>query len=640
MRLSLLLAMALVSCLLLPLAITFADDKPTEPVPKGSDASDLPGPSEKDRARVKELVSELSKITAEIRGLEWKRPVEADLLTRDQMKVKMRTLIKEQVDANELERDTRILRRLGMMAEDEDPLQIALEMVTSMAGGFYDPEEKKLYLLAGQAPDAQKPTIVHELLHALEDQYMDLGKREKELKDNSDGMFAFKCILEGSAEQARLIYEERNPDDARAQVAGMAQNARLMEGQRRTLARTPAFLMLDTLLHYRTGPNFVKHALKGPYAENMDAIYASSPSTQEQVLHPERWLGKQRDLPQKIVWAPTLVEALGDGWSSLRDQTVGELDLALWIDFFLGPDNGKLSMRDMQSGTYVAPEARRAAEGWDGGRRLFLSDGDNRLVVASALVFDSTEDAQEAYAAIKSLLAAMHGDAWQRGSEEGADTKAVTLQYAGHHGAGRLARRGAALLWLDGAKDGELDAVWSKLEATRFEKAEDDTYTPRAFFDGCEVVRRDLGIGWDVPDGWTLNEQASKSMRSVDPGFVAQLSRTVSTEDGKPLGAVQVMFQTAAQGMSSGVIPEVMKANFGAHMPFAESRLKSLTLAGNKGYSYDMLPAQTPVVMRAIMTSDGIRSFITIVRGPRAAVGAIAEDLHALFEGIRERHVY
>ena len=50
-------------------------------------------------------------------------------------------------------------------------------MLQEMVAGYFDPDAKRLYLIAGVNGEAQRPVILHELIHALEDQYYDLKKR-------------------------------------------------------------------------------------------------------------------------------------------------------------------------------------------------------------------------------------------------------------------------------------------------------------------------------------------------------------------------------------------------------------------------------------------------------------------------------
>ena len=104
-------------------------------------------------------------LVAEIRGLEWKHGVEAKVLSR----AELRTFLKEQIDKEvtpeEMERDNRIVRRLGLMEPTEDLLSMQMLMLQEMVAGAYDPETKKLYLIEGFEGAAQKPTLVHELIH-------------------------------------------------------------------------------------------------------------------------------------------------------------------------------------------------------------------------------------------------------------------------------------------------------------------------------------------------------------------------------------------------------------------------------------------------------------------------------------------
>ena len=154
-------------------------------------------------------------------------------------------------------------------------------------------------------------------------------------------------------------------------------------------------------------------------------------------------------------------------------------------------------------------------------------------------------------------------------------------------------------------------------------------------------MHHDIGVGWDVPMSWTVNEQGIQNMRQAQPQFVGVLTRTVNDGEGNPLGNVQVILQSANQGLSKGTIPEVIKTQIAAGTPFSEENLTEVTYSGMPGYIYDVaLPPQMPQSVRAMIVSNGVRSFIGIIRGPQAAVDWIKDDLQELFDGIRERHIY
>src|SRR5262249_53936354 len=145
----------------------------------------------------------------------WKTKVEADLITRAQLRKRLEVLMKEDFDEKKYARDLKALKRLGLLAEGQDPLEMAKSYLGEGIMAYYDPKTKKLYMVDGVSPNAQRPVILHELIHALEDQYVDLQKLQDAVKDDSDRSFATVCVIEGSAETARALYEQAHPGYAK-----------------------------------------------------------------------------------------------------------------------------------------------------------------------------------------------------------------------------------------------------------------------------------------------------------------------------------------------------------------------------------------------------------------------------------------
>ena len=295
----------------------------------------------------------------------------------------------------EWERDTRILRRVGLLSEGEDLKEMVLTMFQSAVAGFYNPKTGNMYVIEGMDVEGQKPTIVHELIHALEDQHYDLdGMEEPYREDDPDRQFAIRCLWEGSAEYARRLYQDMEPAVAKHYYVAQGKNPSAA-AQQAMMQTTPTYMLLSTLLHYRTGPNFVMHQYrKYGYADGMQKLFEDPPTTQEQVLHPHKWLGTNRDYPRKVVWGTDIAAALGKPWKKVEEHSIGELDLAIYLDFFHGDKKGRLNQQDMGFGKFVDKRSNAAARGWDGGRAKFLEDDDGKIIVVQALVFDSESQAE------------------------------------------------------------------------------------------------------------------------------------------------------------------------------------------------------------------------------------------------------
>lgn len=480
-----------------------ADDPPPGPPAPRPEAP--AGPSDAEREKVKRMVDELRAEASRIRGLAWKFPVPADLITRKQMREAFVAEIDAEYPPAKRERDTAILRRVGLLGPDQDPVALQLDFFEAGVAGFYDPKKKILRIVEGLVGEAQRPTILHELTHALEDQYVDLEARTKPFEDDPDRLFAEKILGEGSAETARWLYQAAHPELAALFREGQA-DAEMAAAQMRAFTRIPAFLFYPTLLHYRNGPAFVGAAVRGgSYPERMAALYKDPPVSQEQVLHPSRWFDGTRDYPQAVVWGGDLAATAGEGWSVYHQQATGELDLAVMLDFHLSATRGKYVVL----AALPIAAARKAATGWDAGWTAVLRKADLPLGLVSAYAFDTPRDAWEAAEALGQALEKAAGTAWKATGwvKEGpgdVPEKAV-LEYANGAGASRLALRGTRLLQVDGVPAEVLGRLWPVVEATAFVRDARDTWTPevedRRF---AAATFRDAarGVSFTPPEGW------------------------------------------------------------------------------------------------------------------------------------------
>jgi hypothetical protein len=456
------------------------------------------------------MVDELREEAAKIRGLAWKEVVPADLITRKQLREFMMSEIDEEYPPEKRERDLLILRRIGLMNDKEDPVTMELQFLEVGVAGFYDPKKKHMRIIQGFVGDGQRPTILHELTHALEDQYVDLRARVKPLEEDPDRLFAEKCIEEGSAEYARVRYEAAHPELAKAFAA--AQNDEKMgAAQLKVVQGIPAFMWQSTLMQYSHGLKFVERSVAGgSYGERIAALYKDPPVSQEQILHPGRWFGTARDYPQAVVWAADLAKTAGEGWTRLHEIPSGELDLAFYLDFHLGGVRGRINPL---TGIPPNPGAKRGASGWDAGLSLYLKKEGAPLAVIQAWAFDTEKDAWEAAemlgkAAKRYAAKDWKGGDWQKDAvvKDGVPAKA-TLDYANQFGAGRLHLDGTHILGVDGVAPDVLERLWPVVLQTKFVRDARDTWTPGTVdpaWANATFRNEDLGAAVSVPNaGWT-----------------------------------------------------------------------------------------------------------------------------------------
>lgn len=481
---------------------------PPAPAPKAADPKAPAGPAgiadAERRAAILAIVDDLRDDAARIRGLEWKFPVPADVITRAEMRKDFEQQVREELKPDAYERDLKLARRMGLLAADEDPIQLMLTFMEKGVAGYYDPKRRHFYVVDGLSGDAQRPTILHELVHALEDQYFDLRKQIEPIEEDGDATFAMKCVQEGSAETARKLYEKENPKVARLSQEEQRKspdNAAMLKA----ITAVPASLVVGTLLNYQTGPAFVSRAVGKEYAATMAKLYADPPRTQEQVLRPSKFLGANRDLPRRITWPAGLAAAVGPDWKGLKPSPVGELDLALWLDRWVGGTDGRLTQKLLGSGRYYSAEAAAAAEGWDGVYVQLLEEGGVPRGVAALMAFDSPKDATEAAQTLLKALRAQHGDTFRDGAWRDGEEGVRTATFSSRWGAGRVEVDGDLVAFLDGVPVDSLDRAFAALVKAPVVRDPADTWTPEGqgdAFAGATWTSAQGKTAWRAPAGF------------------------------------------------------------------------------------------------------------------------------------------
>ncbi|MEX2457446.1 MAG: hypothetical protein WD770_00495 [Actinomycetota bacterium] len=303
-----------------------------------------------------------------IRELEFRRPVTAEFLTSEEVAQEIR----EAVAAGDFglglpDGDT--LAALGMIPEGTDLQELLTEAGAGSVVGFYDPETKRLVVQSSDGerltPFAQT-TLVHELTHAVTDQHFDLS-RFLTGEEPDDELSARTAVAEGDATLAMALWGAKYLSVGDGIALGLE-----AVGDLGAIAEVPPALVDIMAFPYVEGHTFIQrlHELGGWRA--VDRAYTDPPTTTEQVLHPERYLTRDRarDVEPPEIPPGTTGESTGQ---------IGELFLREMLDL----------------STSISPdEAAGAAAGWDGGSYASFRSG-TRHVVALAVAWDSTADATE-----------------------------------------------------------------------------------------------------------------------------------------------------------------------------------------------------------------------------------------------------
>ena len=308
-------------------------------------------------------VAELEAFVASARGLPFLEPVDVAVLEDGAFR---RALSGgEPLEELDVEVETGVLRALGLVDEGDD-LGSAGELDADTVAGFYDPGTRELVVRGARLTPFVRQVLVHELVHALDDQHFDL---EPDVVDD-EAALAFEALVEGNAVRIETRYLESLPPGERREAA--AEEEATFGGE--SVDALPEVFLHLGAFPYAEGPELVAALLAAGGQARLDDAFRSPPTSSADVLHPDRFLAGRG--PARV---PPVV---ADG--PLVDEGVV----------------GELLLRFILARSRPREQARRAAAGWAGDRYVAWQTG-KRTCVRTAVVLDSAVEAGELVAALR-----------------------------------------------------------------------------------------------------------------------------------------------------------------------------------------------------------------------------------------------
>ncbi|MCA9000939.1 MAG: hypothetical protein KDB61_03380 [Planctomycetes bacterium] len=373
---------------------------------RGLQESETPGPSEAD-AHLAELARGVEKQVAEIRGLEFKRPVEVHFADKERF-VEYYHSMEDRMGGAELTKKEELMAvLLQLIPSDVDLGALQEELLATQVGGFYDPATDAFYVMEGLEDDLIRIIMSHELTHALDDQHYDLAAKDKELMDNNDSLLAHHAVIEGSAQVVMNRWLVQNL--ASLDRAALLQFQAKMDAQE--LLSAPRLLWKPFFALYMQGQAFL--CRKDRFSmfatadiADLDRAFQNLPVSTEQILHPGKyWTKEDVDLPHRVKQG---LARLPEGWSAFHSSILGELYLGL----LCGPADGEVTAASITKLNYTDA----STSGWGGDRVQILAKGDSRVLILDTF-WDTAGDARE-------FQEALDG----RETPEGSDVQSVVVR--------------------------------------------------------------------------------------------------------------------------------------------------------------------------------------------------------------------
>lgn len=328
-------------------------------------------------------------------GLRFRRPPVVEARDRAQVRAYVLQQFQDSAAQRDLAGTEAAYKLLGMIPDSLDLKKLETDLLVEQIVGYYDPRTKVLYVVNGADRATAQTVVTHELVHALQDQYVNLDSVQTATGDD-DRTLAAQAVFEGQAvfEQLEAMLP---PGNVAVTLPGgwdrVREEIRNNQSAMPVFSSAPLVVQETILFPYLSGAEFIrtyKARTRGgaPYTD-----MRNMPVSTEQILHVYSYFGTP-DAPGKRD-APTPVSiALASGVRPTFVNDLGEFETRLFL-------YQQLRNQD---------DAVRGAAGWDGDRYVVWQTPQGPAI-AWASVWDTPSDAADFYALLQRVR-----DGWNRPS--------------------------------------------------------------------------------------------------------------------------------------------------------------------------------------------------------------------------------
>ena len=289
-------------------------------------------------------------------GLPFREAPRSAFRTREQVRRYLIAKLDEEMPPARARRIETAYRLFGLLPDSISIRPLMLELLTEQVVGFYDPDSAMLFGVEGGDPAQLRLVLAHEMVHALQGQYVTLDSLLAPGRGN-DALSATQAVLEGQATLASIELLSPDPsalDDPAFWDLYQSQVQASQSAMPR-FAAAPLVIREGLIFPYVQGARFVNWWRRNQPSDSMpwgDHLPAST----EQVIHTERYASG--DEPVRLRFTDTT-------GTVVYEDGLGELEM--------------LVLTATATGASEVPA--RTPLGWGGDRyRIVESDGGPALV--------------------------------------------------------------------------------------------------------------------------------------------------------------------------------------------------------------------------------------------------------------------
>lgn len=250
------------------------------------------------------LVDSLVPAVQRASGFRFKRTPRSALRTREQVRSYLVAKLRQELPPERIRGVEAAYRLLGMLPDTLQLQQLLLDLYGEQVAGFYDPDSTTFFGVAGADPLQLRLVLAHEMVHALQGQYLPLDSILHDLHSN-DRLTAAQAVLEGQATLVSIRVLSPDQDVTARPEFWVAYRQQVMaqQGAMPVFANAPLLIRETLLFPYLDGAEFMRWWGTTPLADSLPAG-GLMPASTEQILHPQRYVAHDQPVPLRFSSGP------------------------------------------------------------------------------------------------------------------------------------------------------------------------------------------------------------------------------------------------------------------------------------------------------------------------------------------------
>jgi len=265
---------------------------------------------------------------AERSGLSLRAPVRLERRSRAQLAAYLQAKLDEELPVEDARAVVDAYALLGLVPRDLDLRSVLLGLYGEQIAGFYEPDSTALFVMDDQRNVDLEPLLMHELVHAIQDQHADLAALVGPDVE-SDRATAAQAAVEGHATLVMMEYMAEQMMGVRLDLAAMPDFGPqlraaldMTRSQFPELERAPRVIQESLLFPYLEGASFVQALWSR--GERVAPLGDYLPQSSEQVMEHDL-----ADVPVELALDVS-------GARLVDDDVLGRLSLGVLLEEHLG----------------------------------------------------------------------------------------------------------------------------------------------------------------------------------------------------------------------------------------------------------------------------------------------------------------